>query len=51
MTEKLIEASGRGAALTQHLLAFSRQQMLKPDILNLNRRDHKPRKASSARLG
>lgn len=36
MTRRLIEASDRGAALTQHLLAFSRQQMLKPDIVNLN---------------
>jgi PAS domain S-box-containing protein len=36
MTSKLIDASTRGAALTQHLLAFSRQQMLVPHIVNLN---------------
>ena len=32
-----IDASRRGAALTQQLLAFARQQPLEPTIINLNR--------------
>jgi len=32
----IIEAGERGAALTQQLLAFSRKQLLNPQVLNLN---------------
>jgi two-component system, cell cycle sensor histidine kinase and response regulator CckA len=35
--EDILKATDRAAALTQQLLAFSRQQMIQPQILNLNR--------------
>jgi len=34
--EQILESSRRGSGLTRHLLAFSRQQVLKPSIVNLN---------------
>jgi two-component system, cell cycle sensor histidine kinase and response regulator CckA len=34
--EEIKEVSGRAAALTQQILAFSRRQMLKPEVINLN---------------
>jgi len=34
--EQIVESSKRGSGLTHHLLAFSRQQVLKPSIVNLN---------------
>ncbi len=35
--EDILKATDRAAALTQQLLAFSRQQMMQPQVLNLNR--------------
>lgn len=35
--EDILKATDRAAALTQQLLAFSRQQMIQPQALNLNR--------------
>ena len=35
--EDILKATDRATALTQQLLAFSRQQMIQPQVLNLNR--------------
>ena len=37
MIGEILKAQQRGASLTQQLLAFSRRQVLRPTILNLNR--------------
>jgi two-component system, cell cycle sensor histidine kinase and response regulator CckA len=34
--EEMVKAAERGASLTRQLLAYSRQQMLEPTVLNLN---------------
>ena len=36
-SEDILKASERAASLTQQLLAFSRQQVMQPQVLNLNR--------------
>ena len=36
-SEDILKASERAASLTQQLLAFSRQQVIQPQVLNLNR--------------
>ncbi|MBU4357493.1 MAG: PAS domain-containing protein [Proteobacteria bacterium] len=36
-SEEILKASERAASLTQQLLAFSRQQVMQPQVLNLNR--------------
>jgi PAS domain S-box-containing protein len=36
--EEIIKAAQRSAALTQQLLAFSRKQIIEPQVLNLNRK-------------
>ena len=36
-SEDILKASERAASLTQQLLAFSRRQMMQPQVLNLNR--------------
>ena len=35
MVERAVQASGRGVALTDRLLAFSRKQVLQPEAINL----------------
>ncbi len=35
MIERAVQAAGRGAALTNRLLAFSRKQVLQPEAINL----------------
>ena len=47
-SEDILKATERAASLTQQLLAFSRRQVMQPQVLNLNRVADRPGKDAAA---